>query len=107
MKHMVNWLISGILFGCIAGLGLTGCGETEEAFNCAEICETYEDCADGLGADVDYTECVSSCENEADMDQNFAEKADSCASCLSAGDSCTGNYGCVDECAGVVPEVVL
>ena len=107
MKHMTNWLISGIIFAGIAGLGLTACGEAEEAYNCAEICETYEDCADNLGADVDVTQCVSSCENEADMDQNFAEKADSCASCLSASDSCTENFGCTNECAGVVPEVVL
>jgi hypothetical protein len=107
MKNITNWLISSILFGGIAALGLTGCGETEEAFNCAEICETYEDCASGLGADVDVTECVSSCENEADMDQDFADKADACASCLSIDASCTENYGCVDECAGVVPEVVL
>lgn len=107
MKTMANWLFSGILFGSIATLGLTGCGEAEEAYNCAEICETYGDCAGRLGADVDVTECVSSCESEADQDENFADKADQCATCLSADESCTENYGCVDDCAGVVPDVVL
>lgn len=107
MKKMTNWLISGVLFGGVAALVPAGCGEAEEAYNCAEICETYEDCADALGADVDYTMCVSSCETEADMDEDFADKADSCASCLSVDASCTENYGCVDECAGVVPDVVL
>jgi hypothetical protein len=107
MKHMANWLISGILFGCIAGLGLTGCEETEEAYNCAEICETYSDCAGELGADVDVTECVTSCENEADMSQDFKEDAERCQNCLSAADSCTESLPCANECAGVVPEVVL
>jgi hypothetical protein len=107
MKNVMNWMLSGILFGGVAGLAVAGCGEAEEAYNCGEICETYSDCASELGADVDVTECVTSCENKSDMDEDFKNDAEACQNCLSAADSCVENLPCANECAGVVPEVVL
>lgn len=106
MKRITNWLLLGILFGGVAGLGMA-CGEAEEAYNCGVICETYSDCADKLGADVDVTQCVSSCETEADQSEEFKRDAERCQNCLSAADSCTESLPCAKECMGVVPEVVL
>lgn len=108
MKHVMNWLLTGVLFAGIAGLGAAGCGEeAREAYNCAEICETYADCARELGADVDVTQCVTDCEDKADMSDDFKADAESCQQCLSAAESCVENLPCANECAGVVPEVVL
>ncbi|HWN72137.1 MAG TPA: hypothetical protein VNM90_31075 [Haliangium sp.] len=106
MKNMMNWLLSGALFAGIAGLGMAGCGETKEAYNCAEICETYSDCASKLNIDVDVTECVTSCENKADKDEEFKQDAEACQECLSPADSCKDSLPCASECAGVVPEVL-
>lgn len=107
MKRMTNWLLSGILFGGIAWLGVAGCGEAKEAYNCGEICETYSDCVSELGADVDVTKCTSDCETKSDQDEGFKKDAEKCQDCLSATDTCTENLHCATECAGVVPEVVL
>jgi hypothetical protein len=103
MKRMVNWLLSGILVSGVAGLA--GCGETEEAYNCAEICETYGDCADALGQDVDVTSCTSECETESDRSEDFKDDAEACQNCLDANAECSENLPCIDECAGVVPEL--
>jgi hypothetical protein len=108
MKRVMNWMLSGILFGGVAGLAMAGCGEeAEEAYNCAEICETYSDCAGELGGNVDVTECVTSCEDKSDADADFKDDAEACQQCLSATESCVENLPCANECAGVVPEVVL
>lgn len=108
MKRITNWLLAGVLVAGIAGLGTAGCGEeARELYNCGVICESYSDCAGELGIEVDLTECVSSCEDTADRDDDFAQTAQACQECLSEADSCVDSLPCVDECAGVVPEVVL
>jgi hypothetical protein len=103
MKRTVNWLLSGILFSGIAGL--VGCGEAEEAYNCATICETYDDCADELNVDIDVTACTSECETEADESEDFKSDAEACQECIDQNASCVENVPCVNECAGVVPEL--
>ncbi len=103
MKRTMNWLLSGILFAGIAGL--VGCGEAKEAYNCAVICETYGDCAEEFGGDVDVTSCTSECETEADRSEDFKNDAEACQECLDQDASCAENLPCVNECAGVVPEL--
>lgn len=103
MKRMVNWLLSGILLSGITGL--VGCGETEEAYNCAEICETFSDCAEELNQDIDLTECASECETESDQSEEFKDDAEACQECLDATAECSDNLPCVNECAAVVPGI--
>jgi hypothetical protein len=103
MKRTMNWLLSGILFSGIAGL--VGCGEAEEAYNCATICETYDDCADELNVDIDVTACTSECETEADESEDFKSDAEACQECIDQNASCLENVPCVNECRGVVPEL--
>jgi hypothetical protein len=90
-----------IMFAISAALtGLTGCAdEVDELFDCTQICERYSDCFD---ADYDVDSCVNRCEDNADADEDFAEQADACETCLDDR-SCTGSFACVSECAGIVP----
>ena len=103
MKRIGNWLLSGILLTGIAGLA--GCGETEEAYNCAEICETFGDCAEEIGQDLDVTSCASDCETESDESEAFKDDAEACQECLDANAECSDNLPCIDECAAVVPGI--
>lgn len=103
MKRIGNWLLSGILFTGIAGLA--GCGETEEAYNCAEICETFGDCAEELNQDLDVTSCASDCETESDESEAFKDDAEACQECLDANAECSENLPCIGECAAVVPGI--
>ncbi|GAB4514198.1 MAG: hypothetical protein Tsb0020_32660 [Haliangiales bacterium] len=88
-------------------LSLGGCSDAEELYNCASICESYDDCADELGQDVDVTDCIDECEDESDASQDYADAAAQCEACLDESASCQENFPCADECAGVVPELVF
>ena len=108
MKDMVNWVLSGILFAGIAGLGSIGCGEEAKAvYNCGEICRTYSECAKKVGADVDTTDCTKKCEDKARDDKDFRMDAEECQDCLSGANECKDTLPCANECAGVVPRVTL
>ena len=77
----------------------TGCDEVDERFDCAQICERYQDCFDN---DYDVEACTNRCEDNADTQNGFADKADACENCLDDR-SCTGSFACVSECGGIVP----
>lgn len=98
----------GFLFvPCFLFIGLGACGEAEELYNCAKLCETYGDCAEELGAEADEIACIDQCETKADQDEGFAQAADRCSACLDAVDTCTENFPCVTECTDVLPDVVF
>jgi hypothetical protein len=78
---------------------LTGCDDIDQAFDCAQICQRYEDCID---QDYDVDACTDRCEDNADESDDFADQADACENCLDDR-SCAGSFPCIDECVGVVP----
>lgn len=88
-----------LLSALALSLGLAACDDADELFDCAQICERYADCFD---ADYDVGECTSRCEDNADTDDQFAERADDCEACLDDR-SCTGSFACAAECVGIVP----
>jgi len=75
-----------------------GCSSVENAYNCDQICDRYQDCFD---ANYDADACQARCEDKAD-DAAFADKAEDCQACIDDR-SCTGSFACVDECVGIVP----
>lgn len=99
LKHLANTLVAAATLSSVAALGLAACSDVAEAYDCAAICNRYEDCFD---EDYDASECASSCEDRADEDDDFAERAANCEACIDDR-SCTGSFACVDECAGIVP----
>lgn len=77
-----------------------GCGETEAAFDCAQICNKYQECGN---ASYDVSACTSRCRNSAEDDTAFQNKADACEDCIDDR-SCIGAvFNCGTECAGIVP----
>jgi hypothetical protein len=87
---------------CFAGsfaAGFLACDKADEIFDCQSVCSRYQDCYD---KNYDVSKCRSSCRDNSDRDSNFRQKADSCEKCISD-KSCAGTFGCVTECAGVVP----
>lgn len=93
-----------LIFACLmaipaAAITASCADDVEEAFNCQQICQRYDDCVDD---DYDVTACIDRCEENADADEDFAERADACEACLDDR-SCGESFPCVDECIGVVP----
>ena len=74
-------------------LGLLGaCGEIDEEFDCAEICDEFNDCL--IGFDVDESSCRDSCE-----DNNTNAEVDACEECVDREpNACTD---CTVVCNGV------
>lgn len=67
IKHYLGLLAFGL------ALGMTGCGEAEQIYDCAEICDSYSTCIDN---DVSEVDCTSACESHGDEDMDFAAQAE-------------------------------
>lgn len=92
MKHS----ILSLCVAAAAALFLTACEEVEHTLNCAEVCDTYNDCVDD---DVDRTECIDACTDFADQNQSNADRTEACAECVD-GMSCVDSaFQCIDDCA--------
>ena len=76
------------------------CTELAEAFDCVNVCDEYDICFNE--EDFDVSECTMSCEDQADLSDAFALQVQTCETCMDAM-GCTEVFGCVDECAGIVP----
>jgi hypothetical protein len=74
-------------------------GPIDRALDCSSICNRFEECFD---SDFDSQSCAEDCRNNAQEDQDFADQADACESCIDER-ACTENFSCVDECFGIVP----
>jgi hypothetical protein len=94
-------LLIASFFSTMAAFAVMGCDETDEALDCAQFCQTYEDCVDG---DTDVTQCIDECEDIADQNDNAADQADECEACIDSDASCAANvFQCTDDCALFVP----
>ena len=75
------------LFVCVflavsALLLAPGCARDSEAgrtYDCAKICSRYSDCM----KEVDVISCTSECEDQADADAVYQERAVDCTECTS------------------------
>ncbi len=52
-----------------------GCSEVKNAYDCAHICDRYQECFDDS---YDTDSCTSACKDMANNDDNFADQASSC-----------------------------
>ena len=76
-----------------------GCDNAERIYNCAEICDKYDECIDD---DLDNEECIDSCTDKAASSEAEEDRADACQECID-GESCTASvFNCSAECAGFV-----
>jgi tRNA C32,U32 (ribose-2'-O)-methylase TrmJ len=93
---MKTSILASILMA--ASVSLFACGEADEAFDCASICNSYDECV----KDTDVVACTSTCEDNADESEAFADRADDCETCLDDQDSCLEDLPCAVECAFLV-----
>ena len=100
LDDRVSIVVTLLMAAVLAALMLWGCGSAENTWNCAEICEAYEDCVDE-GTDV--SECTSSCLEQAEKDDSYAAQVDECEACIDDKSCLEGAFQCSLACAGVVP----
>ena len=99
MRNFKSPIVRVFAFAATLVAGSAGCSEVDERFDCAQICSRYSDCFD---ANYDVGACRNRCESNADNEPGFADKADSCETCLDDR-SCSGSFACTSECIGIVP----
>lgn len=109
MKRTTNWLLAGFLCVGMAGLLPAGCGGEEEeepfVYSCDNVCTDYGECAEEAGTSIDITQCVTSCEAQADTKPDFETLLQDCQHCIWDGLTCMDELACFSTCGGLLPEV--
>ena len=82
----------------LAGAGLLACGEADRTFDCATICNTYQECID---SSLDLSECVDTCEDQTDANETLEAQADACDDCLEDR-ACAESGPCAETCVPVI-----
>ena len=101
MMTKVAVMVAGALFaGVLSFVGAGGCEQTQNAFNCSDLCNRYRDC---FNQAYDVTSCEDRCRNVADSSSVNHDMANSCQNCLN-GSSCaaTAALSC-PSCGSYVP----
>jgi hypothetical protein len=103
MDTMLRTIGAFLLIGLGAGFATSGCGEAadevDNTVDCAQICHRYSDCFD---SNYDVSGCTDECEDNADIDQTFENKKESCDSCIDD-KACSESFPCATQCSGIVP----
>ena len=100
MKRKVTVMFLGAALAAIVSfVGAGGCDDTQNAFNCSDLCNRYQSCFD---MSFDTRSCTDRCEDLADDSQNFDERANRCQNCLNQNACVDAAFNCPD-CAGIVP----
>ena len=98
-KKLATAFLGAALAATVSFVGAGGCDSTQNAFNCSDLCNRYRDCFDHS---YDVGACSSRCQSNANSNQNFDERANSCQNCLNE-NSCAGAALSCPSCAGIVP----
>ena len=81
MKKFSVMIVGVALAAVVSFVGAGGCDETQNAFNCSDLCNRYRDCFDH---NYNTSACSSRCQDLANNSQNFDERANSCQNCMRA-----------------------
>ena len=91
--------LGAALAAIVSFAGAGGCEDTQNAFNCNDLCNRYQSCFDksyNTGA------CEDRCTNIADTSTAAHDRANACQNCLNQ-NSCAGAAFNCPDCAGLVP----
>ena len=95
MKRVLAALVLGTL-----GSVFAGCDDSEDAVDCIDVCDRYQDCVDD---DYDVDDCVDSCEDEADDSEAWRDRLQACSTCIDDRSCASATFACSTECADIVP----
>jgi hypothetical protein len=102
MKNTLRFLVPSLLV--VGALSLVGCSEAKDevtnTYNCASVCNRYEDCVD---KDFDSSECTDKCEDRADANENQEERLEACDSCIDDKSCKDIATSCATECVDILP----
>jgi len=99
MKKFSVMIVGVALAAVVSFVGAGGCDETQNAFNCSDLCNRYRDCFDH---NYNTSACSSRCQDLANNSQNFDERANSCQNCMNDNSCAAATFNC-PVCAGIVP----
>jgi hypothetical protein len=99
-KKAAVLFVGAALVAIVSLVGAGGCDETQNAWNCSDLCNRYRDCFDN---NYDVNACNSRCQNLANNNQIIDERANACQNCMNQ-NSCAmaTTFNCPD-CVGIVP----
>lgn len=99
MKKALRLLVPSLFL-----LGAVACSEAKDevtnTYNCANVCQHYEDCVD---SDFDVSECTDKCEDKADASENQEERLEDCDSCIDDKSCKDIAVSCAAECVDILP----
>jgi hypothetical protein len=98
-KKAAAMFLGAALAAVVSFVGAGGCDEVQNTFNCADLCNRYQDCFDSA---YDTGACTDRCEDLADANQNLDERANRCQNCMNDNSCAAASFNCPD-CAGIVP----
>jgi len=99
-KKVVVMIMGAALAAIVSFVGAGGCDETQNAFNCSDLCNRYQDCFD---KNYDANACSIRCQDSANDSQNFDERANSCQNCLNENSCAQATTFNCPSCVGIVP----
>jgi hypothetical protein len=99
LKKASVMIVGVVVAAMLSFVGAGGCDEAQNAFNCTDLCNRYRDCFDHS---YDTGSCSSRCQDNANSNQNFDERANSCQNCMNDNSCAAATFSC-PSCAGIVP----
>lgn len=99
-------LTVSVLAGGLAMMAL-GCDggavdRIDNRWDCKQVCDRFAECFTDED-DYDIEGCKDECTDNANEDNDFESKLDSCQECLEGDDECAEEtVECANECTGVV-----
>lgn len=95
--NMLKNLTLPLLFLSSLGFLSTACDEADQAIDCNQICNRYQECFD---SDYDVGACVDRCEPMLESDPHGA---DDCENCIDDRSCAGATFNCASECGQIVP----
>lgn len=93
-----------LLAACVLVILLvtTSCGGFDATSECQTACDRYASCGN---PDFDASLCTEECSDQAVGDAAFQTRVNTCDACVEDSDCVEGEeFGCVDECAGIIDD---
>jgi hypothetical protein len=100
LRKVAVMLVGAALALIVSFVGAGGCEEAQNAFNCADLCNRYQDCFDKT---YDTSACEIRCESYANVNAATHDAANRCQNCLNQSACAQATAVNCPDCAGLIP----